>query len=85
MSTREQLNSRMNYLTESQLKALLALIDTMIPASEHHLKNTDVDSVMGILHEYANPDLIPQEKDAWAEAVSKKEENFWEGYHNETS
>ncbi len=85
MSTREQLNSRMNLLNEAQLKALLALIDTMIPEPKQHLKDTEVDSVMGILHEYANPDLISQEKDVWAEAASKKETNFWEDYHNETS
>lgn len=69
MSTREQLNSRMNFLTESQLKALLALIDTMIPTQEQQLKNAEVDSVMGILHEYANPDLISQEEDTWSDLL----------------
>jgi hypothetical protein len=29
-------------------------------------------SVMGIFSKYANPDLIPQEKEAWGEAVMDK-------------
>ena len=31
-------------------------------------------SVMGIFNKYANPDLIPLEKEAWGEAVKEKHE-----------
>ena len=48
------------------------------------LYNTDNDSmiikdressVMGILKKYANPKLIPMEKEAWGEAVREKYAN----------
>ena len=35
-------------------------------------KYTDPDELMGVLNEYANPELIPLEKDAWAIAVEEK-------------
>ena len=35
-------------------------------------KKQPIDNLVGILHEYANPDLIPLEKDAWAKAMEDK-------------
>ena len=32
-------------------------------------------SALGILHEYANPALIPMEEDAWAKAMEEKHGN----------
>lgn len=32
----------------------------------------DVDSIIGIAHEYANPELIPLEKEAFANAMAEK-------------
>jgi hypothetical protein len=31
-----------------------------------------IESLIGILHEYANPELIPLEKGAWAKAMEEK-------------
>lgn len=36
------------------------------------VKNTQARSSAGMLAKYANPDLIPLEKTAWAEAVEEK-------------
>ncbi|MCL2344137.1 MAG: hypothetical protein FWC62_09660 [Firmicutes bacterium] len=35
-------------------------------------KKKPIENLIGILHEYANPDLIPLEKDAWARAMEEK-------------
>lgn len=32
----------------------------------------DVDSIIGIAHEYANPELIPLEKEAFANTMAEK-------------
>ncbi|MCL2062915.1 MAG: hypothetical protein FWG98_00890 [Candidatus Cloacimonetes bacterium] len=35
-------------------------------------KETTITNAMGILNKYANPDLIPLEKEAWGMAVKEK-------------
>ena len=48
----------------------------IIPLGMEDNNNSDEPkSVMGIFHKYANPDLIKDEKDAWAKAVEKKHGN----------
>jgi len=39
-------------------------------------KKVTHENVMGYLHEYANPALIPLEKDAWAMATEEKHGNL---------
>lgn len=74
MSTRERLHSIIDEMSVDQMEAWLVILE----ASRRKQAAVEVDSVMGILHQYANPDLIPLEKDAWAEAASEKEKKFWE-------
>ena len=42
---------------------------------ENTIIREPVSSAMGIFKEYANPDLISKEKDAWGEAVREKYAN----------
>lgn len=35
-------------------------------------KKKSADSIVGIAHQYANPDLIPLEKEAFANAMAEK-------------
>jgi hypothetical protein len=35
-------------------------------------KKKPVDGLIGILHNYSNPDLAPSEKGAWARAMEEK-------------
>ena len=44
----------------------------MLYASSEKSTEVAVNSAMGIFSKYANPDLIPLEKNAWAEAVKEK-------------
>jgi len=52
------------------LKGLRALYAVQTERSA--AQETTPESVMGICHKYANPDLIPLEKGAWGEAVKEK-------------
>jgi len=40
------------------------------------LVNEQIPTAMGIFNKYANPKLIPKEKDAWGEAVREKYGNY---------
>ena len=40
----------------------------------------EISSVMGILHEYADPRLIPYEENAWKDSVSERIKNGDESF-----
>ena len=44
--------------------------------SSQTLSEETPSSAMGIFEKYANPNLIPNEKDAWGEAVKEKHANY---------
>ncbi|MBR1555696.1 MAG: hypothetical protein IJ644_09955 [Oscillospiraceae bacterium] len=81
MSTTQMLYDMITEMSEEEKKALLLLLRA--PKARKQ-KAEDVDAVMGILHEYANPDLISLEKSASEEEAEEQERNFWEDYKNET-
>lgn len=72
MSTKELLYTMIDELTEQQMQGLIMLLSGKSSPQSYR---DDVYSVMGSLHEYANPDLIPLEKDAWEMEVKSKYEN----------
>lgn len=69
MSTKELLYTKIDGLTEQQMLELIDFLDSRKkrgkPASE----------VIGILSEYADESLIPQEEGAWERAVKANYEN----------
>ncbi|MCM1335334.1 MAG: hypothetical protein NC084_04035 [Bacteroides sp.] len=65
MSIRERLNLIIDKMTEEQMEALIVVLKR----DEPHPKKASVDDIAGRLHKYANPELIPLEKDAWANAA----------------
>ena len=71
MSTREIIVSMLDSLTEEQLQGLMMLLKGYVKKQEE----TEVDSVRGILSKYANPDLVPLEKEAWERVVVENYEN----------
>lgn len=71
MSTREIIVSMLDSLTEEQLQGLMMLLKGYVKKQEE----IEVDSVRGILSKYANPDLVPLEKEAWERTVVKNYEN----------
>lgn len=75
MSTRELLYTMIDGLTEQQMQGLIMLLSGKENKSDPKSYRDEVYSVMGGLSEYANPDLIPLEKDAWEMEVKAKYEN----------
>lgn len=71
MSTRERLDSLIDKMTEEQMEALIIILKQY----ELPVKKVSIDDVAGCLHQYANPELIPLEKEAWANAAA---ENYLE-------
>ena len=84
MSTKEKVYNIIDRMNEEQLNALFVILSGTVQEEKPQTNIRDqVDAVCGILHEYANPDLIPFEKDAWAEAAAEEERRFWEEMNRE--
>ena len=76
MSTLEKAIGLLQEMPESKLEAVYMYMrfvnsqtdnDDVVPA-----KDKDIESMIGIAHKYANPDLIPLEKEAFANAMAEK-------------
>ncbi len=65
MSVRDRLNMIIDEMTEEQMEALIVVLKR----NEQAAKKASVDDIAGRLHKYANPELIPFEKEAWANAA----------------
>ena len=72
-------------MSEEQLNALFVILDGMTHDDKSKTNIRDeVNSICGILHEYANPDLIPFEnEETWAEAAVERERRILEEMKNE--
>lgn len=76
MSTRERAYSLIDRLSENQLDAVVEFLNAFFdPVSQSQKKEIPAESVMGIASKYANPELIPLEKEAWSNAVAEKYKN----------
>lgn len=85
MSTKEKVHSMVDSLNEEQIRALFVILDGMIHEEKPKAKKTAA-SIRGILHEYANPDLIPFEnEEAWAEAAVERYRRVLEEEKNDNS
>ena len=85
MSTKEKVYSIIDSMNEEQLNALFVILSGTVHEEKTKANIVEqVDAVMGILHEYANPDLIPFEnEEAWAEAAVERERRILEEMKNE--
>ncbi len=72
MSTKELLYTMIDRLTEQQMQGLIMLLSGKENPKSYR---DEVYGAMGGLAEYANPDLIPLEKDAWEMEVKAKYED----------
>lgn len=81
MSTLEKTIHLLQEMPEHTLESLYDFIYSIWSRQDNNAKqpeNTfipdekDVDSIIGIAHEYANPELIPLEKEAFANAMAEK-------------
>lgn len=73
MSTTQMLYDVITEMTEEEKRALLLILRT---SRQKKQREEDVDAVMGILHNYANPDLISLEKNAIEEEAAEQEEKL---------
>ena len=76
MSTREQIVGMLDDLSEEQLKAVAVILSGM----SVHSKGKNAAEVKGILHRFANPDLIPAEEGAWERDIAERAANGDESF-----
>ncbi|MCL2322044.1 MAG: hypothetical protein FWC47_08075 [Oscillospiraceae bacterium] len=62
-------------LRNTQVEIIILPIDKKSATSDTLNKPVSLESIIGTLSSYANPDLIPLEKEAWSEAVYEKHIN----------
>lgn len=81
MSTLEKTINLLQEMPEHTLESLYDFIYSIWIHQDDNAKQPesifipdekDVDSIIGIAHEYANPELIPFEKEAFANAMAEK-------------
>ena len=78
MSTLEKAMDLLQTMPEQKIKIIYAFIRFMdtepeeTAAMQQLEKRAAVQSMLGMAHEYANPALIPLEKEAFANAMAEK-------------
>lgn len=81
MSTLEKTIHLLQEMPEHTLESLYDFIYSIWIRQDNNAKQPEntfipdeknVDSIIGIAHEYANPELIPLEKEAFANAMAEK-------------
>ena len=77
MTIREKAYDIFQQLTEEQLEQFVKMFEKVQKPKKR--------SARGILHECANPELIPLEKTAWEQAAVEQEIKFWEEFNSENS
>ena len=68
MSTLEKTMELLQELPENELETVY----TFVQSIKLHVDKKERTSAFGIAHKYANPDLIPLEKEAFANAMAEK-------------
>lgn len=76
MSTLEKAINLLQAMPAQKLEAVYMYIRFVNAQTEPEAlsapKKKNASSILGIAHEYANPDLIPLEKEAFANAMAEK-------------
>ncbi|MFG6329300.1 MAG: hypothetical protein K1W06_07495 [Lachnospiraceae bacterium] len=71
MVTFEKTIDLLQTIPENELETVYTFLQ-FIKFQEAHKNNDGKTSAFGIVHEYANPGLIPLEKEAFANAMAEK-------------
>ena len=78
MSTLEKAMNLLQTMPENKLEAVYMYMRFVSTQTENDeltsLNEKDALSIVGIAHEYANPELIPLEKEAFVNAMAEKHE-----------
>lgn len=53
----------------------MVFVNTLTENEETVTKKKNANSIVGIAHQYANPELVPLEKEAFASAMAEKHAN----------
>lgn len=75
MSTLEKAVELLQTMPEQKVEAIytyICFVNSQISEEESTSKKKSAKSIVGIAHKYANPDLIPLEKEAFADAMAEK-------------
>ena len=75
MSTLEKAMDLLQKMPETKIEAIytyMCLLDSQNDTDEIPPKKKSAETIVGIAHKYANPDLIPLEKEAFANAMAEK-------------
>lgn len=75
MSTLEKAMELLQTMPEQKIEAIytyICFVNSQMDAEETSQKNKGAKSIVGIANKYANPDLIPLEKEAFANAMEEK-------------
>lgn len=74
MSTLEKAMDLLQTMPEQKIEAVYTYMRFVNTLAEDEVigKKKKAESIAGIAHQYANPDLIPLEKEAFANAMAEK-------------
>lgn len=75
MSTLEKAINLLQEMPEQKIEAVytyMCFVNTFVENERIDKKKKKAGSIAGIAHQYANPDLIPLEKEAFANAMAEK-------------
>lgn len=75
MSTLEKAMNLLQTMPEQKIEAVytyMRFVNTLVEDEGIGKKKKKAESIAGIAHQYANPDLIPLEKEAFANAMAEK-------------
>lgn len=75
MSTLEKAIDLLQAMPEQKIEAVytyMRFVNTLAEDDKIIKKKKSAGSIVGIAHQYANPDLIPLEKEAFANAMAEK-------------
>lgn len=76
MSTLEKAINLLQTMPQHKLEAVYTYMQFVntLAENEETVTKKSANSIVGIAHQYANPDLIPLEKEAFANAMAEKHE-----------
>ncbi len=75
MSTLEKAINLLQTMPEQKIEAVytyMRFVSTLVENEKIATKKKNASSIAGIARQYANPDLIPLEKEAFADAMAEK-------------
>ena len=73
LALKEQAHEIIRELPQEKISVAITVLRGLQALSQQEsATKSDAPSAMGIFSKYANPDLVPLEKEAWAKAMEEK-------------